>query len=325
MPTSSAPRGQAVELLLKDEATYGSPASGDYQKTLVYEDQLADLAPLEDDPILGTPRQNQRDMTTPVAGLPQGISGNLVVPLDLNHLWFWLKGALGSPSTTGTTDYTHTFPSGGEVLPHRTLEAKRTNDLLLQRTGCLVASIGGEMSRRGGYDRATVGLLGRKETKLTASGGGTPPTMLAREPLLAVLPVLKIDSIVAADIISLSWSYNNGASPQDHLGDPEGYPTGHDLDAMATFSGSIRARFRTAALYDMAKAGTAFAMELLWQRTAMRSLSLQAPVVRFDPVGLPVTGPGRIEQSFNFRAEQSALAPMLTAVLKNGTAAAGYA
>jgi hypothetical protein len=103
------------------------------------------------------------------------------------------------------------------------------------------------------------------------------------------------------------------------------YPTGHDLDEMATFSGTIRARFRTAALYDQAKAKTPFAMELLWQRTSVRSFSLQAPVVRFDPIGLPVTGPGRIEQSFNFRAEQSSSAAMLSAVLKNATAAGSYA
>jgi hypothetical protein len=45
--------------------------------------------------------------------------------------------------------------------------------------------------------------------------------------------------------------------------------------------------------------------------------------VRFDPT--PITGPGRIDQSFNFRAEQTNAAAMLTTVLKNGTAAAAYA
>jgi hypothetical protein len=39
----------------------------------------------------------------------------------------------------------------------------------------------------------------------------------------------------------------------------------------------------------------------------------------------PVTGPGRIDQSFNFRAEQTNATAMLTTVLKNGTAAAAYA
>ena len=325
MPTAAAPRGQLTELLLKDETAYGNAATGDYQKTLVYQDELADLAPLEDDPILGAAQNNARDTPVPVAGLPQGVSGNLTVPLDLNHMWFWLKGAFGTPSSSGSSDYTHTFTSGGEVLPHRTIEAKRASAIFLQRTGCLVSSLGSELSRRGGYDRMTVGILGRKETKITSTGGGTPPAMLARDPLLAYLPVLKIDTVAAADIISLSWTYSNGATPQDYLGDAEGYPTGHDLDALATFSGTVRARFRTAALYDMARAGTAFAMELLWQRTSVRSFSLQAGAVKFDPVGLPVTGPGRIEQSFNFRAYQTSGAAMLTAVLKNGTAAAAYA
>ena len=46
---------------------------------------------------------------------------------------------------------------------------------------------------------------------------------------------------------------------------------------------------------------------------------------KVDPIGLPVTGPGRIEMSFNFRAEQTDAAQMLTAVLENGLAAAAYA
>jgi hypothetical protein len=326
MATAAAPRGQLVEVLLKDESTYGTAATGNYQKTLIYEDQLADLAPLEDDPILGSPRDNFRDMTTPAPGLRQGVAGNVVVPLDLNHAWFWLKGAFGAPTSGGGVgDFTHTFVSGTEVLPHRTIESKRDAAVFLQRTGCLVNGLSGEMSRRGGYDRMTVGILGRKENNLSATGGGTPPTILVRDPLLAVLPVLKLDAAEIADIISLSWNYGVGASPQDYLGDPEGYPTGHDIDAMATFSGQFRARFRTDTLYDGSQAGTTYAMELLWERTASRALSMQAPLVRLDPVGVPVSGPGRFEMTFNFRAEQTASDPMLTVVLENGTDAANYA
>ncbi len=325
MPTSAAPRGQLTELLLKDEATYGTAATGNYQKTLIYEDSLVELAELEDDPISGTARHNARDAMEPVAGLPQGVNGNLVVPLDLNHAWFWLKGVFGAPESSGADgDFEHAFASGGEVLPHRTIEAKRAAAIFLQRTGCLANSIGGEMSRRGGYDRMTVGVLGRKETKLTSTGGGTPPSILARDPVLAVAPVLKIDTVLAADVMSLSWTYANNATPRDDMGDQAGYPTGHDLDADATFAGTIRARFRTAALYDMARAGTPFAMELLWQKSATRLLSLQAPVVKFSPIGLPVTGPGRIEQSFNFRANQTSSGAMLTAMLKNGLGASSY-
>jgi hypothetical protein len=326
MPTAAAPRGQIVELLLQNESTYGTAATGNYLKTPIYEDQLAELAPLEDDPVLGSPRENFRDMTQPAPGLKQGVAGSLVVPLDLSHSWFWFTGAFGTPAESGGAgDFVHTWNSGEEALPHRTIESKRKSDVFLQRTGCLVASLSGSLSRRGGYDRMTVGILGRKETNLSATGGGTPPTILARDPLLAVLPVLKITAAEVADIVSLDWTYNNGATPQDYLGDPEGYPMGHDLDAMATFTGTFRARFRTDTLYDLARAGTSVAMELLWEQSGTRSLSLAAPVVRLDPVGIPVAGPGRFEMAFNFRAEQDDNDEMLTVVLENGKTASDYA
>lgn len=326
MSTSAAPRGQLTTLLLKDESAYGSAATGNYKQSLHYEDTLAEAPPRESDPILGTARANARDKSNSVEGLKQGVAGNLVVPLDLNHIWFWLKGAFGAPTSTGSDpDYSHVFVSGGEVLPHRTIEGKRKSDVFLQRTGCLVGSINGEMSRRGGFERATVGILGRKESNLASTGGGTPATMLDRDALLAVLGTIKLDDAAVADILSVSWNYSNGATPGDYLGDAEGYPVNHDLDAEATFAGTIRARFRTDALYDAARAGTPFALELLWEKTAARSLSLAAPVVYLDPVGLPVTGPGRVEMTFNFNAEQSESDPMLTATLLSGTAGTAYA
>ncbi|MGD9924429.1 MAG: phage tail tube protein [Pseudorhodoplanes sp.] len=326
MPTAAAPKGKLAELALKDETTYGTAATGNYQKTLIYEDSLDDPEAYEPDPILGAAQHNARDPHDQVVGLPAGVSGNIVVPLDLNHLWFWLKGAFGAPVTTGSgSDYVHTFASGGEVLPHRTIERKAATSLFFQHTGALVNSLAFEASRRAGYDRVTVGLLGRKQGKITSTGAGTPPAMLARDPVLAFLPVLKIDTVAVADVISASLTFDNGAAPQDYLGDSEGRPTGHDLDNDASLTGQIRLRFRTAAMYDLAKAKTFFAHELLWQKSATRSLSLQAPRARLEPAGVPVTGPGRIEQSFNLVASQSSSAAMFTAVLKNALAAASYA
>jgi len=325
MPTAAAPRGSLNELLLMDETTYGTAPAGNWFKTLFYEDSLADPKPLTPDPIIGTARHNARDQTTPGPGLPEGIGGNLVVPLCLNHLFWWLKGALGAPSSSGSSDYTHTFTSGGEVLPHRSLERKTATSIYLLRTGCLTNTLAFDLSRKGGYDRVTVGMLGRKESKITSTGGGTPAALLAYDPIVAAIPVFKLDTVAVADVISLQATYDNKASPQDYIGDSEGYPPGHDIDEPATFTGSIRLRFRTAAMYDLAKANTAFAMELLWQRTSVRSLSLAAPVARMEAAGVPVTGPGRIEQTFNFQCEQGTAAAMLSAVLKNGTAAAAYA
>lgn len=196
MATSAAPRGKSIDVLLLDEATFGTPAVGDYYRTLVYEDSLEDLAPLEADPILGTARDNARDSTEPAPGLPDGVTGNLVVPLDLNHFWYWLRGAFGDPVTTGAaTDFAHTFRSGNEVLPHRTIERKTSSDVFLQRTGMLVNTLAFDASRKTGYDRVTVGMLGRKEAKLAATGGGAPAAILARDPVPAFLPIFKKDGV----------------------------------------------------------------------------------------------------------------------------------
>lgn len=328
MATAAAPRGKLSEVLLKDESAYGTAATGNYQKTLIYEDSLDDPEPFENDPILGVAQTNARDQADPAPGLPQGVGGNLIVPLDLSHLWFWLKGAFGAPVTVEDvedTDYTHTFVSGGEVLPHRTIERKAAGSIFFQHTGMLVNTLAFTASRRAGYDRVTVGMMGRKQAKITSTGGGTPGDIIARDPVPAFLPVLKIDTVAVADVISVEATFNNMATAQDYLGDSEGRPTGHDLDGEATFTGSMRLRFRTAAMFDLAKAKTPFAFELLWQKSAARSLSLQAGRVRLEPTGVPVNGPGRIEQNFNFVAAQSGSAAMLTAVLKNGLAAADYA
>ena len=318
MATQAYPRGRIAELLLKDETNFGVAASGNYTKTPFYSHTLEEKQPYEDDNILGGSRTNDRDPLAPAPGLPT-MQGNIVVPLDCAHLGHWLKGALGAPVTTGgTSDYVHTFSSGGEVLPHRTIECKVASALFMQYLGCLVNKLNFEAARGAGYDRVTAEIMGKKETKLTSTGGGTPATMVAREPVVKAIPIVKISSVAVDPVISCSAEYNNNAAAQNYIG--SAYPAGHDLDAIPTFTGSLRIRMRDATIYDLAKAQGAQSLELLWQTSATRSLSLFAAAVRFEPTGVPIEGPGGIEQTFAFRAEQTVSAAMLVATLKGPVA-----
>lgn len=43
------------------------------------------------------------------------LTGDAVVPLDLTNIGHWLRMLLGSPTTTGTTDFTHVFKSGSNT------------------------------------------------------------------------------------------------------------------------------------------------------------------------------------------------------------------
>jgi hypothetical protein len=82
----------------------------------------------------------------------------------------------------------------------------------------------------------------------------------------------------------------------------------------------MRIRFKDFAHYDRAVAGTPASIELLWQKTANRLLSIVAGVTRLERQGVEISGPGGIEQTFNFMAEQTAGAPMVAVTLKNGIA-----
>ncbi|MFC3117656.1 phage tail tube protein [Jhaorihella thermophila] len=48
--------------------------------------------------------------------------GDITVPLDAEAFGFWLKAAFGAPTTTGTTNKTHTFKSGSWSLPSMAIE-----------------------------------------------------------------------------------------------------------------------------------------------------------------------------------------------------------
>ena len=87
--------------------------------------------------------------------------------------------------------------------------------------------------------------------------------------------------------------------------------SGFDLDNGATFSGSIDLRFTVRPIIDLAVSGTPFTGGMLWSRSASRSLSLYAAAMRLEPVGIPIQGPGRIQQTFNFRAEPHLLAHLV--------------
>lgn len=317
MPTAFAPRGQAIDVAIKAESSYGVAPTGNWTLTPIYSHTLEERQPYEDDHLLGQPRHNDRDPLAPAPGLPV-LAGEIVVPVDFAHLGFWLHMAFGSPTTTGTApNFTHTYASGKEVLPHYALQVKHASNDFRRYLGLAAAALGFDVQKAAGHDRLTLNVIGKSESKLTASGAGTPPAFMARVPVHRALPVVKIAGTVAGAIISGRGEYRTGAVPQDFLGDI--YPFGHDLDDMPAFSGQITARYRDAAIYDLARAQGAQSLEILWEISASRSLSLLAPACRLAPFGVPVSGPGGTRVTFDFRAEQTAGAAMVTAVLKSPT------
>jgi hypothetical protein len=315
MATSALPRGKTTTLLLKSESVYGTPPIGNWTQTFAYSHASDFKMPFDDDQLLGLDRHNNRDATEPAPGLVT-FDDSIVVPVDFNHIGVWLNALFGDGEVTGEADpYTHVFRSGLEVLPWRSHEWKLSNALFEQDVGLVGSKLDIEMSRAGGFQKATVALMGQTQNKIAASGGGMPEAPWARESCSAATGVFKVGGALAANIMSVKASYDNKLTPQDYLGNE--LRSGFDLDNEATFTGSIDLRFTDSTYYDLAVAGTPFTGEMLWSKSASRSLSLYATAMRLEPVGIPIQGPGRIQQTFNFRAEQTADAAMLVATLKS--------
>lgn len=318
MSTAFTPRGMAVSANFKDETSYGVLPTGNWTPTLFYSHSLEEKQPYQDDNLIGQTQNNNRDVNSPEPGLPQ-LAGDIEVPLDLAHVGDWLKMAFGAPASSGVSpNFTHVFTSGGEVLPHRSIECKLNTSLFYNYTGLIASKLSFALGHAAGYERLTVSLMGKKENKTTSTQAGTPTAIKARVPVIKAIPVLKIAGTVMGSVISVKGDYDNGIVPQNFIGDQ--YPQGHDLDQMAKWSGSCEVRFRDATLYDLAKAQSAQSFELLWQNTANASLSLFSSACRLEPFGVPVKGPGGITASLNWRAEQSAAAAALVATLKSPTA-----
>lgn len=321
MSSANRPRGGNAEFFIKEQAGgFSVAATGDYQPTLLYDYKVAKSKPLDHDPILGLSRHNSFDSTAPAPGL-ETLSGSAQAPLDFAHAGLWLKGAFGAPATSGApSDYTHVFTSGLAVLPERTITrrmAKASGSIILQHPGIMVDGLSIQASRQGGYARLGLDLVGYDEVDLVSTlGAGTPGAIWARDPIAAAHGVYKIDSVQAA-VLECKLDYKNNLQSREEIGDARmaGYEPGEK-----TLTGSLRLRLRDLTLVNAAEAGTAHAGELLFQKSSVRLLKFEMPVVRLERPSLPVEGPDGIDVTFNMRAEQSDSAPMVTATLKGGVA-----
>lgn len=320
MSTSALPRGKTINVSMKDETVFGTSPSGNWLPTFIYSHDIEQKSPPEDDPLLGVARNNNRDTTDEAPGLST-TEGTIVAPVDLNHIGLFLKGVFGAAVVTGSEDpYTHVFTSGKEVIPYRSMEVKIADNLYMVYRGVFMNKLAFELGHAANYERFTATVIGHSELKNTTSSAGTPAAAWELARVARTLGVFKMDGAVAGQITGIRAEYDNKGVPLTYVDGGE-YPSGIDLDAEATFTGSIDIRFKDATYYDLAKARTAFEGEMLWNLSADRSLSILSPALQLEPAGIKVAGPGGINQTFNFRGKQTADDPMITATLKSLVAA----
>jgi hypothetical protein len=105
-------QGARAQMALAFETVYGTAPATGYRFVPFASTTLGSEQPLLASELLGYGRDPQAPLRDAFTA-----DGDVVIPIDVENFGLWLKGAFGSPVTTGTVQKVHTFQSGGWTLP----------------------------------------------------------------------------------------------------------------------------------------------------------------------------------------------------------------
>ncbi|MBM3552505.1 MAG: hypothetical protein FJX45_12240 [Alphaproteobacteria bacterium] len=317
MATDSIALGRLADALLKVESSYGVAPGGNYQRVHFYKASLKESTPLEGDPIIGSGNDNFRDEAAIAPALSEH-GGGLELPLCMNQIGDWLTMVFGAATSTGTTNRTHVFKSGLLTLPSYALEIKPIASDYRMHTGLAAKSLTFDLADAAGVQRMMLDVLGYGEAIGSSSGGGIPVAARTYAPFKATGTgtAVKLDSVAVGKLLSAKFTYETGLTQDRYIDTSDRFGAGV-LSENAQFSGELRVRYAGPTYDSLAEAETEKTLGIEFVVGANNSLILTSPSVRFARSGVAIEGPGGIEQTIQFRARQTASAPMLTATLKN--------
>jgi len=319
MASSPRLRGADALLYMKTESTFGTAPSGDWIQRPFISMGIGSTAEIEDDNVLSASAEPSRDAN----GLGIGratVAGDVIVPVDLENFGAWLRLLFGAPTTSGSSDYVHTFISGAESLPSASIEKVMTR---IDQFGLLTGIKANTMTIAAGTEerpRATIGLMGKAEAFSGSSGAGTPTwggmTRFHQRQLS-----ITDDGSAFPNINSFSLTYSNGLEPYYDL-NSAGVVSAID-EGRASCSGSFTGRISedTLGLIADGRAETAHALVLKWQisSTALLEFTIHEALLSAPTIG--ITGPAGTDVTFNWNARyNTAGGEMLQVILKNQTA-----
>ncbi len=154
-----------------------------------------------------TLRRYGRDPLAPIKDAVTA-DGDIKVPLDAEAFGFWLKAAFGNPTTTGTTNKTHTFKSGSWALPSMAIEVAMPEiPRFAMYTGCVLDQLNIAL-QRSGLLTADVKLVAQGENVATATAAGTP-TAYALQRFGHFNGAIKRNGTALGNIVSADLTYAN--------------------------------------------------------------------------------------------------------------------
>ncbi|GAA0306514.1 phage tail tube protein [Rhodovulum strictum] len=304
--------GARAQMALAFETTYGTPPGSGYTRMPFASTTLGAEQPLLNSELLGYGRD-------PLAPIKDALTadGDVVVPIDANGFGFWLKGAFGAPTTTGTSPgpFTHEFRSGGWLLPSMAIEVAMPEvPRFAMYAGCVVDQVSFQM-QRAGLLTATARLVAQGEALAATTGAGSP----------AALDLLRFghfngtvtrNGTALGNLVTAEVTYANNLDRIETIR-ADGRIDGAD-PGMAALTGRMEVRFADQVLANQAIAGDPCEIEFGWTLPSGESLTFTIHAVYLPRPRVEVPGPQGIQATFDWQAAvDPALGRMCTVTLVN--------
>lgn len=297
------------------ESDYGATPASSFFKLPMVTHNFGEEQPLIADDQLGFGREGLDPSYDVITN-----DGDLVIPVDTDAIGFWLRLALGAPTSaqgSGEGKFVHTFTSGSATLDSASVEIGNP-DMPNYSTnyGAVVDTLKIGMARSGNLS-ATLSMICQGETDADTESVAGTPTALRGARFAQAIGSIKVDGDVVGDVVSADFSYANQIDKVEIIRD-DGRIGGIDPGALLT-TGTLTTRFSDVTYLQKAQSKTPVDLEFGWTIDADTSLIFTVPRVFLPKVKRPITGPKGIQAAFNWQAS-GANGHQVTAVLKNTVA-----
>lgn len=241
----------------------------------------------------------RRDAVAPIPG-NISVDGSLVVPIGIIDIGYWLKGLLGAPTTTGSTNYTHVFKTAA-VPPSLVLEKGFTDiTQYFKYNGCKISNFklpfGGD-----GELTASMDIMGAKETAGTTEYDSTPTAVTFNRLSQFQASIKEGGSALTGSVMSGEFTINNNLDGSIYTVGSSGQ-RGSIPEGLLAANGTIKTLFQDRTLIDKGSAGTESSLEVIFTIDSNNSLSFLFPEIRYERISPPISGPAGVMVDLAWRA-----------------------
>ena len=241
----------------------------------------------------------RRDPVEPFDGNVE-VSGDVVVPVDTRAFGYWLKLLLGSPTTTGSTTYTHVYKVS-DTTPSGIVQCTYGTDPLTYGLfdGVKVSS----MSMTVGGDEeltATLSLAGHN-VAYSSTDYNDEASLVTLKRLNNFQASLKKDGTTFATCTSVDLTIDNGLDTSIRTIGGGGMV--YDIpEGIMSVTGTMSCLFTSLDMLNAAKASTEMSLELAISIDVSNSLTFAFQEVQLQYQGPTVDGPTGIMTEYPFVA-----------------------